>query len=672
MPRHDDNEPQRRRQQDGENRPQRPTQDRPQTPRFDIPQQGPEHLPAAPNDRAPQPQRREQEPTRAPELGRATGDETRRATGNANIPGDMRDMLNRLNRIDQPGDISDAEARRLAGLDDETGEPRPTEANIVPAVTRHEVANISQAIQAAGQVYPKWHGIKNLPGFQNRQIRGMGQDLFSMFTTTPHHDILTISTMANSEREVKAVLAWLQQNAEELPELDIDYSGYGMPGYQPNVREFKTDNTRFHVVQDRAGWYIYAYPEGTAVEHAGKNQIGHDNDTSGEDERDEFGALIPKKLKESKNMKQFSTISEQIRHLTNKLDLLQESALMDELTESVMETVMLEASSLMDLLGKNTNGAYALMKAVHSRHKLGAGKRGGQAGLKAGWDVDPQYEEIDAKNIARAIKASRDNFAIIVGSEGVAAVKPFEEDWLRARNPTHDNTMRYVVIWATGDTADQEVHKYRMGRTDATGGSEGTTGTPNLLQVLQDRIGRTTRLFIAKEAVGRPKQEFRNKDKMPAKPMQGGSIGMPQQDAEGNWGMKGTPGTPAPDIATVAAKKMRPLASRLFQGTLGQLGPRIQRLAQGGNYDAVQKLTQAGKRLQAMATALDAPNPDWDTWNSPLKTFVTATNSSIQELTSGMDSEAKNRFTQSLVNGEAQALGQLLNTVRTKLFSISE
>jgi hypothetical protein len=588
------------------------------------------------------------------------------------IPGDMRDMLNRINRIDQPGDISDEEARRLAGLDDEMGEPRPQEPNTLPAITRHEVANISQAIQAGGTVYPKWHGIKNLPGFQNRKIRGMGGDLFSMFTSTPHHDILTVSTMANSEREVKAVLAWLQANAEKMPELNIDYSGYGMGDYTPAVREYRTENTRFHVVNDPAGWYIYAYPEGTAVEHSGQGRIGHDTDNGDEDERDEFGALIPKRLKESKDMKQFSTISEQIRHLTNKLDLLQEAALLDDIMSEEMDVMMLEASSLMDLLGKQTPGAHALMKAVHSRHKLGAGKRGGQGGLKPGWDVDPQYEEIDAKNIARAIKASRDNFAIIAGTDGVAAVKPFEEDWLRARNPTHDNTMRYTVIWATGDVADQEVHKYRMGRTDATGGSEGTTGTPNLLQVLQDRIGRTTRLFIAKDAVGRQKQDFRNKDKMPSKPMVGGKIGMPQQDPEGNWSMQGTPGTPAPDVATVAAKKMRPLAARLFQGTLGQLGPRIQRLAQGGNYDAVQKLTQAGKRLQAMATALDAPNADWDSWNSPLKTFVQATKSSIDEITNGMDSDAKSQYTQSLVNGETAALSQLLNTVKSKLFSISE
>lgn len=636
MPRHDDNEPQRKRKPEGEPRQERPAQDRPQAPKFDIPQQGPEHLPAGPKDQPKRPA--EPESKSAPELDRASGDETRRAAQGASVPNDMRDMLNRLNRIDRPGDISDEEARRLAGLDNDEGEPRPVNPDNLPAITRHEVANISQAIQAAGQVYPKWHGIKNLPGFQNRQIRGMGQDLFSMFTTTPHHDILTISTMTNPEREIKAVLGWLQQNAEALPELDIDYSGYGIGGYKPQVREFRTDNTRFHVVHDRAGWYIYAYPEQSAVEHGSNKQLGHDDEES---DRDEFGALVPKRLKEGTQMK-FSSISEQIRYLTNKLDNLEETALIDDIFKSQLEEAILDESTLAKLLGQ-TPGANQLVHALHSRHKLASGGLKNRPGHQ---NIDPNYEEIpaDTKNIAVTIKSNKDNFCIIVGTNGVAGVKPEEKRWDQSRSKERDTTLPYVVVWSTGDGAESEIAKYRMGRMDATGGSSAMEGgAPNLFQVLRDRIGPVVRAYRATGAVERAKVKTRQ------------SI---QQQA-------------VPDDTQIG-EKLKPVLAKLLQQTIGQLGPRIQRLAQGGNYDAVEKLTRAGKKIQAMATALDSPNPQWTGWNSPLSSYSSLISSGIREITANMDDAGKTEFRVNIANGQAKELGELLNFVRARLFSISE
>ena len=170
MPDRDDNEPQRKKKPEGEHRPERPTRERPNIPGFNPEIPGGDNLPAAPNDQPRRPHAEPDEPANAPDLDRATGDETRNAIRGAHIPDDMRSMLNRLNRIDRPGDLSDEEARRIAGLDHEGDEPRPQEPNIVPAVTRHEVARISQDIQAAGHVYPKWHGIKHLPGFLNGGI----------------------------------------------------------------------------------------------------------------------------------------------------------------------------------------------------------------------------------------------------------------------------------------------------------------------------------------------------------------------------------------------------------------------------------------------------------------------------------------------------------------------
>lgn len=640
MPNRDDsNDPQRRRRPEGDQRPgPRPTQDRPNIPGFNPQFPNDDNLPAAPGD---QPQRPAQEPERrrAPDLDRATGDETRRAASGASIPDEMRRHLDALRRLDQPGDISDEEARRLAGLDNDEGEPRPVNPENLPALTRHEVARISQEIQAAGRVFPKWHGIKNLPGFQNRQVRGMGQDLFSMFTSTPHHNILTVSTMANSEREVKAVLGWLQQNAEALPEVDIDYSGYGMGGYKPEVREFRTENTRFHVVHDPAGWYIYAYPEDSAVEHGGQSKLGYDADGDGEPERDEFGALIQKRLNEGTQMK-FSSISEQIRYLTNKLDNLEETALIDDIFKEQLAEAMLEESTLAKLLG-TTPGASQLVHALHSRHKLASGGLKNRPGSQ---HVEPNYEEVPERLHAQSIKASKDNFAIIVGTHGAAGIKPLEADWEKSKSKELDNTMRYVVVWSNGEGADQEIAKFRLGRRDATGGASSMEGgAPNLFQVLRDRIGPTQHVYRAVGAVERGKMATR--------------AGYKQASV--------------PSIEQIG-DKIKPVLQKLLQQTVGQLGPRIQRLAQQGNYDAVEKLTRAGKKLQAMTVAMDSPNPQWTGWNTPLASYGRLIGDGINELTQGMDEAGKTQFMQNAAAGQANELGQLLNYIRSKLFTISE
>lgn len=578
----------------------------------------------------------------APELDRATGSQTRSSTAGVSIPADMRNMLNRLNRIDQPGDISDAEARRLAGLDTDGTEPTTTQN--LPALTRTEVARISREVMAGSSVNPKWHSIKNLPGFQDRKVRGMGQDIFSMFTRTAHHDIQTIASVGgrgpNSEQEIKGVLAWLKKNAEALPESHIDF-GQGLPGYAPKVREFRTKNTRFHVVNDPAGWYIYAYPEQDAVTHSNADQLGYDGNDSDENERDEFGALIPKKLTQKESKMKFNSVSEQIRHIANRLDNLAEQATLDEVSLELLESVMLDESTLAKLLGK-TPGARELVHALHSRHKLASG------GLKnrPGWskNVEPNYELVPDRLHAQSIKASKDNFAIIVGAKGVAGVKPLESDWDASKSKERDNTMRYTVVWSTGNgDVDHEVHKYRLGRRDATGGYSGLEGgAPNLFQVLQDRIGPTVDVYRAVGAVERGKMQQR----------------------------KDIAATSKPNIEQIG-NKIKPVLMKLLQGTVGQLGPRIQKLANAGNYTAVEKLTRAGKKLQDMLAALDTPNPEWTGWRSPLSAYGDIIRQGVDELTQGMDAAGKEQFMSNIAQGQARELGQLLDYIRSKLFTIS-
>lgn len=588
----------------------------------------PEHLPSAPKP-AEKPET-PKGPANAPELGRASGADTRAAAARASIPDHMRGMLNNLNRIDQPGDLSDEEARRLAGQDTDLGNPRPENPENLPDVrqTRQDIAHIGHDLAAAGTVNPKWHSITHMPGFQNRQIRGMGGDLFRMFTTTPHQDILTISTQINTDREVKAVLGWLKSNADEQPEVHIDYSGYGMPGYQPEVKEFRTGNTRFHVVHDQAGWYIYAYPEHTAVDNSNPKSIGYDSE---DDDYDEYGA--PKRLNEDKTMTKITNPIDQIRKFTN----LVESAHYDSLvllTESEMAEVMSEAmldESTLSKMIKHVPGGQSLVRYLHSIHKLGN---------------DTNYEEVPERLHARSIKADKDNFAIIVGDKGVAGVKPLDKDWDMARNPEQDNTMRYVVAWSNNDDKAAKIEpakKWRLGLRDGGGGTSGTEGgAPNLFQVLIPYIGNIQGIYRATGAVERTKMGQRAEFKKAEEP-----------------------------TIDKIVDRLKPIVSTMLRKSIDKINDKVQTYARGGNYDAAGKLANAAKNIQLMQTALDSDTPDWGGgYNAPLRKFKDLVNGAVREVLAGKTEEEKNLAMMDMVTRPV-ALEPVLFYIRQNLLKLN-
>lgn len=337
----------------------------------------------------------------------------------------------------------------------------------------------------------------------------------------------------------------------------------------------------------------------------------------------------------------FKTISEQIRHTANMLENLEEASLLDAAMTEALDEMMLDESTLAQLLGQ-APGAAQLVRALHSRHKLASGGLKNRPGHQ---NIDPNYEEIPGgtKNIAVTIKSNKDNFCIIVGTNGVAGVKPEPKAWDQSRSKERDTTLPYVVVWSTGQGAESEIAKYRMGRMDATGGSSGLEGgAPNLFSVLRDRIGGVVRAYRATGAVERAKMGAR-------------------QDLKKS------------SVATVdqVGEKIKPVLQKLLQSTVGQLGPRINRMAQGGDYDGATKLANAGKKLQAMLTALDSPNPEWGGWRTPLGTYSEIIRSGISELTQGMDEAGKAQFMNNAAGGQAKELGELLNYIRSKLFRIS-
>lgn len=162
-------------------------------------------------------------------------------------------------------DISDAEAMRLAGMDND-GDETDGYVDDVPRTPENLPAVISTAItETGGEINPDWHQVRNLPGYAVNQIRALGRQIFRQFTDIPVDDIQTVTTLTNSEREVQYLMAWLQRFGQKDDEANIDFEAT-MPGYTADAQLWNVEGFGFLVVRDFAGYYVYGWPGGRGVD----------------------------------------------------------------------------------------------------------------------------------------------------------------------------------------------------------------------------------------------------------------------------------------------------------------------------------------------------------------------------------------------------------------------
>lgn len=328
--------------------------------------------------------------------------------------------------------------------------------------------------------------------------------------------------------------------------------------------------------------------------------------------------------------KKFNTITEQIIYFRNRLESLYESATIMEQNDLLLDH-LLDESSLSKLIG-STPGGQSLVRFLHMKYKLGN---------------NAAYEEIPDRLYAEGIKANKDNFAIIVGTNGVAGVKPVDADWDKTvgdnRNPSKDRTMRYIVVWSgNNEPIETEVHKYRLGRRDASGGTSGMEGgAPNLFQVLKGRIGSTVSIYTAVGAIERGKMQARQVAQSPA---------------------------PVPNDDQVFAK-IQPVMLKLLNQAIANIGPKITQYAQAGNYAAINGLTNAGEELKKILSILDSNKANW---NDPaLRSVRNAVRSAVAEITSELDGASRDEVLRNIAAGQSEDLGKLLTSIRSQLMKLS-
>jgi hypothetical protein len=264
--------------------------------------------------------------------------------------------------------------------------------------------------------------------------------------------------------------------------------------------------------------------------------------------------------------------------------------------------------------------------------------------------VMPDYQLVPRnKNIqANAIKSSRDNFAIVIGTDGVAAIKPLDDDWLKAKNPTRDNTMRYRIIWSLrGGPVDAETLSFRLGFRDGSGGTSGMKGdTENIFGEIANRIGTVVDLYVAQGAVDRAKLITRKSNAPEEK----------ENDLE--------------STTSVVFDKFKHVFTIMLNSTLGNIQQRASRLSQAGNFDQSRELISAGSKIQSMLTALDTDVPNYDSpMISPLKKIV---RKQISQMTSDKSEEEKQEILDNLSTGRSNQLKDILYAVKQDLYKIHQ
>lgn len=561
----------------------------------------------------------DEQPMHLPIASRA---DTQRRVGAITPTNTMRDLMN---RIDPMAGAGEADVDAGPGMADNAVALRT--AADVPAV-------ISNAMQASGMQTPEWHTVNNLPGYSQRNTRGMGRQMFSMFTSTPLENIQTLANVngqgPNTDAEMRAVAGWLRDNAEDLGEVNVSH-GEAIPGYTPDVKEYRANGVRFQLVRDPMGQYIYAYPDTDA--RLGGPQQGQ----------------------------------AQVAGPRGNMPRLRESMLKPTLLEQMkwdeeIDEAFIKESTLSKLIGKQ-QGGQKLVQWLHRKHQLSN---------EANLEPAPFSERM----LWKEFKAHPDNFVVVSAANGVAGVKPYKKfiddrtkEFARKHktyNPAGDSTLPYQIIAFTDDGqqvdpnlfrqpaepgdepeqrySDPTVMKARMGKHSG----KDMQNPNNTFNLLADEIGALKTVWMTTGAVERDKIGKRADMKK--------SDEMKPQDA----------------VQKIFAR-VRPVLKTLANQAILQINKRAQRYIEGGNFEGAQKVAASGQKLKQLLVSLDTSgdvgiNTGYGTRTSELSAAITK--AIAQASGGGVGSDKYNKYAAEAAAGNLAQLRPILDALRDNLVGL--
>lgn len=547
---------------------------------FDIPDFS-EKLPSAPKQSGvDKPEDNKPKDDSQASLPKSSRDETRRRAANVRLGPNAGDPLRGY--VPDPDDEEepDLDPQRL-----DIGEPEPLiNPENLPSILSYDLV-------PEDEIWPEWHAIENLPGYLSNVIRSVGRKTMGNYTRTPLEKIATIAYLLppgeefdpndstprpNTPAEIKRVTEYLRDNATKLGTETAKHPP--LPDYEAQVTQYSMNGIRFKMVVDtirgqRVGMYIYAWPEKDSVRNVDDEQGRLENPSSSGTKRirefketNNFKNLdLSKKIEFIENSSSVSELDEILNYPTLPKVLISiiNNRIKDLETKNLKESNMKKRSyslnefaapaatlklklhqqiqemrvdpvvlaevhaalarelkqkklnrSLSRLIGTEPSGK-KLIRLLHKKHRLS----------DTAVYVDHDMNE---RMMWKLFKNHPDNFQIIIGTDGVAAIKPFEDDIKRGMlrkgddyNPATDTTLRYQIVAFRGEKlVDPELLRMPVEPGDepeerdvdptvmrARGGipSKRDVRASNIFDLLKEQIGQLTRIAITKGAVEREK-----------------------------------------------------------------------------------------------------------------------------------------------------------------------
>ena len=110
----------------------------------------------------------------------------------------------------------------------------------------------------------QWYPATSLPGVKQDIVKMMGKQIFSHYTTSPMKDVYAIATLVNPEERVAVMYNGLKKKGQFVADVQYDFEAT-MPGYTAEAKVYRYKGLEFLLVQDFAGYYVYAWDKSSSL-----------------------------------------------------------------------------------------------------------------------------------------------------------------------------------------------------------------------------------------------------------------------------------------------------------------------------------------------------------------------------------------------------------------------